>query len=96
MASEIAEKVHSPLPWREGYFGIVAADGIAAVEDHFLRDVNAELIVKAVNNHQRLLDALKEAVDCLDGWISDSGQADPNHALKSFYDVIAAAEGREL
>lgn len=57
---------HSPLPWRHELNLILDADCKIVVVVSGEPDANLDLIVKAVNNHERLVKALSEMVRCFD------------------------------
>jgi hypothetical protein len=96
---------HTPTPWmlggkasiksqRRGY----ATDYIATLEQGRDRAANAEFIVRAVNNFDDLIAALKEGIDAL-GYVLGCDIGDParhkaNTAFTRIETAIAKAEGR--
>jgi len=67
------DKKHSPLPWKLQPHGLITdADGqpVSFIESRpelvDLDWTNANLIVRAVNNHERLLQALRELKGALE------------------------------
>jgi hypothetical protein len=62
---------HTKLPWKvdetSWYIQIIDYDGIyvSTVDSINNPEANAELIVRAVNNHERLLEGCKEALGAM-------------------------------
>lgn len=67
------EQKHAGLPWqivahygidRKIVCGIAQMNGETIIEDvaHFIRPRNAEFIVRATNNHYKLLEVLKDVI----------------------------------
>lgn len=90
----------TPRPWKEFYadeenHGITGNDGkVACFWTDFSKnsEANASLIVKAVNNHDLLLEACREA----ELWLSGDDQKHPSQAKakRILLKAIANAEGR--
>lgn len=74
-----------------GALGLSDDEGIAA------QKANAELIVKAVNNHETLLDALRFALEVMESYAFSSGNdprtATPESAIGRARAAIAAVVG---
>jgi hypothetical protein len=99
-------EVESPLPWhidrddkhpgiRDAHNNPVAALISIRGEDRVMAEANAELIVRAVNAHDALLNALRLLHDNLAEYqrLNNLGGYD-NHDMVAARDAIAKAEGR--
>lgn len=58
----------NPLPWRRDGHGALAPDGSSPIEfmpyeGLYITDTNMDLILKSVNLHDRLVEALEEIVE---------------------------------
>lgn len=101
--SEKGQKESTPRPWRLGfgadddsahYIVSVATERIVAEldTDSSIADaINAELIVRAVNSHEGLLEACKAA----DRLLVTQMYPQTNHARKQLRDAVLKAEGRQ-
>lgn len=83
---------HTPLPWKvspKRAYVCTPTRNVAFIVDagDECREENAQLIVRAVNNHDALLTALRECMTWMD-------ERDPDHqdARRNFERVIRQAE----
>jgi len=90
-------KEHSPLPWGLGDDGCICSNHkapglrvVAVVEGYFNEDPvaisNAALMVCAVNNHDKLVEALKDSYKLLEAVVSG------NHYIITKDDFIKIAK----
>jgi hypothetical protein len=87
---------HTPTPWkvikgdREHAFNIVhdSKNGGTAVVRDVLKEANAVFIVRAVNSHDNLINAIKLLLECV-----DASQL-PEGALKAIAEVLDLAEDK--
>lgn len=86
-------KEHTPTPWRIAGKGTIrAGDGWIGTLNWRNRDANAEFLVRAVNSHEDLVEALKGCrglVRALTGADDDIANA----AIREADAAIAKAEG---
>lgn len=70
----IETQTHTPTPWKlddtRPMVYVMGADGetIASFDRRSIEEANAAFIVRAVNAHEELLFACKEAADAIYGW----------------------------
>lgn len=87
---------HSRLPWnmltdRFGVYEIESADRNPIIETDELSHADAQFIVHAVNNHYRLLEALKELTEA-EWMVSHDWGGDRESALEKAREAIKQAE----
>ena len=58
-----------------------------------IAQADAELIVKAVNNHQRLIDALEDLLTEVDNINPDIGDDDFHNAVKDAWELLKEVQG---
>ncbi len=102
----MSEPKHTPLPWiifsdlEDGPVALLPAGrpGEICRFNQFMQNnqANAEFIVRAVNNHDALVEALRDADDALRGMIYDfeheTGEnvdADINHTMEKIEQALA-------
>jgi hypothetical protein len=101
--SESKRATHSKLPWKKGngsgYCEIRANNNLTCIADVWAEvgkikpgeeemQANAAFIVKACNNHYKLLEVLKELIEC----ISETRGKDATNALFNAKEAIKEAE----
>ncbi len=78
---------HSPLPWVfedeyiRSHTGEIVADTytMPTAEAGETMEANAAFIIKAVNNHDALVSAIREAESVIDGYVGDLLTGDQMH-----------------
>lgn len=88
-------ELHTPTPWHHtGKATLRGADGdyIATLENNGRRAGNAAFIVRAVNAHDELVAALKEAIGELNDYAEDRGGEIYNNPR--FNAILLKAEGQ--
>lgn len=97
------EQKHTELPWVQGkgifrWHEIKGADGItivscSAISPYDTDEANARLIVKAVNNHYQLLEALRKVASYNRSIRDGNINYRPQDHIDVIESVIANAEG---
>lgn len=95
------EPTHTPTPWNTGKTKL--GDGavydandkcVCVIVDPNKADIEtAAFIVRAVNSHEELIEALKGILNSTDCNLDDQSD-ETSQAMKKAYDVIAKAEGK--
>jgi hypothetical protein len=85
---------HTPTPWRVAEDGAIRANCNEWIADtyHPRRITNAKFIVRAVNNFDDLVAALKEAIAELNEWCEEESGEGYNNPR--FNEILARAEGQ--
>lgn len=102
--TEIPAIQHTPTPWEQksqsnGQAQIYGENG-KTIAITYYNDEDAALIVRAVNSHEALLEAAKEALctldpDCVfDGEKVSSSSSDRSKMIIALYEAINQAEAR--
>lgn len=94
---------HTKLPWHATRKSVYVSDTnhnclVQMLRNQEQNEANAALIVKAVNNHEALVEALKFTVECLEGHSFSRGidprTATPASAIGQARGVLSRVEGR--
>lgn len=92
---------HSPLPWRadreaHGYMRPVVADSNSSPIAILYSEADAAFIVRAVNCHEQMIEALEYFVKVANAWMLDASEAERicvGRAIEATATILAKAKG---
>jgi hypothetical protein len=98
----MGQTAHTPTPWKHvarpgGWDGVDGADGTPICQLEYNVPGNATFIVRAVNSHETLVSALREADDYISALkenFSTGDAEDATQVLANIRTALSTAEGR--